>query len=287
MPPNKEQRKRLEELIETVDEATDVPTHMLDGAERDLPRDYVAKRWLNGKSALHAHLWVRSRLGEAHTDELCLLYQRKRLVRDAVVHDDGIRVKANDVLERGPAREDHLAHEGTVLVGVGEEGEDDEFVTSGVFEQFPAIVRLRFLNDCPCLAVNGDALQGTGAFLGIFGGSDTAVEVVDVDGYGELGPSAGPVSFQQDELPNEMIQAGSEVLDSIAANQTESRRRRRLVGRWVGEHDVPGSVKGVLKDLSVGIRLEEDAKFLVQNAQVFVGPTELESGAVERRTHKG
>jgi hypothetical protein len=117
MPPNKEQRKRLEELIETVDEATDVPTHMLDGAERDLPRDYVAKRWLNGKSALHAHLWVRSRLGEAHTDELCLLYQRKRLVRDAVVHDDGIRVKANDVLERGPAREDHLAHEGTVLVG--------------------------------------------------------------------------------------------------------------------------------------------------------------------------
>jgi hypothetical protein len=124
-------------------------------------------------------------------------------------------------------------------------------------------------------------------FLGIFGGSDTAVEVVDVGGYRELGPSAGSVSFQQDELPNEMIQASPEVLDGVAANQTESRRRRRLLSRWVDEHDMPGSVKGVLKDFSLGIRLEEDAKFLVQNVQVFLSPSELQPGAVERRTHKG
>src|SRR5215204_3481487 len=102
MPPNEERRERLEELIETVDEATDVPAHMLDRAERDLHGACVAKRWLNGKSALHAHLWVRSRLGEAHSDNLCLLYQRERLVRDAVVYDVGIRVKADEVLERGP-----------------------------------------------------------------------------------------------------------------------------------------------------------------------------------------
>ena len=50
---------------------------------------------------------------------------------------------------------------------------------------------------------------------------------------------------------------------------------------------MPGSVKGVLEELWVGIRLEEDAKFLIQNVQVFVGPTELESGAFERRAHKG
>ena len=286
MPPNEEWRERLEELIETVDEATDVPTHVLDGAERDLHGD-VAKRWLNGKSALHAHLWVRSRLGEAHTDKLCLLYERERLVRDAVVLDDGIRVEANEVLERGSTREGHLAHEGTVLVGVGKTGEDDEFVMGGVFAQFPAVIRLRFLDECPCLAVNGDALQGTGAFLGIFGGSDTAVEVVDVCGHRELGPSAGSVSFQQDELPNEMIQASPEVLDGVAANQTESRRRQQRLSRWVDAHDVPGSVKGVFEELSVGIRLEEDAKFLVQNVQVFVGPTELEPRAFERRTQKG
>ena len=286
MPSDRAQRERLEEPIETVDESTDVPANMLDGTERDL-RGHVAKRWLNGERALHTHLWVRSRLGEAHTDDLCLLYQRKRLVRDAVVHDDGVRVDADDVFERGPAGEHQSVQEGTVLVGVAEEGEDDEFVTGRVFEHFPAIVRLRFLDECPCLAANGDALQGTGAFLGIFGGSDTAVEVIDVGGYRELGPSAGSVSFQQDELPNEMIQGGSDVLDGVAANQTESRRRRQLVDRWVDEHDVPGSVKGVLEELWVGIRLEEDAKFLIQNVQVFVGPTELESGAFERRAHKG
>jgi hypothetical protein len=284
MPPNEEWRERLEELIETVDEATDVPTQVLDGAERNLLRGRVAKRWLDGKSALHAHLWVRSRLGEAHTDKLCLLYQRERLVRDPVVHEDGIRVEVNDVSERGRAGNHQLAHEGTVLVGVGEEGEDNEFVTDGVFAQFPAVVRLRFLDECPCLAVNGDALQGTGGFLG---GSDAAVEVVDVEGYRELGRSAGSVSFQQDELPNEMIQAGPDVLDGVAANQTESRRRRQRLSGWVDEHDVPGSVKGVLEELSVGIRLEEDAKFLVQNVQVFVGPTELEPGAFERRTQEG
>ena len=49
MPPNEERRERLEELIETVDEATDVPAHMLDRAERDLHGACVAKRWLNGK----------------------------------------------------------------------------------------------------------------------------------------------------------------------------------------------------------------------------------------------
>jgi hypothetical protein len=108
-----------------------------------------------------------------------------------------------------------------------------------------------------------------------------------VEGYRELGRSAGSVSFQQDELPNEMIQAGPDVLDGVAANQTESRRRRQRLSGWVDEHDVPGSVKGVLEELSVGIRLEEDAKFLVQNVQVFVGPTELEPGAFERRTQEG
>jgi hypothetical protein len=202
MPPDKEQWERLEEPIETVDEATDVPANMLDGEERNLVGS-VAKGWLDGKLALHAHLWVRSRLGEARADNLCLLYQRERLVRDAVFHDAGIRrVDANEVLELDGAREVHLAHEGTVLVGVGKTGEDDKFVMGGVFAQFPAVVRLRFLDECPCLAVNSDALQGTGTFLGVFGGSDTAVEVVDVCGHRELGPSAGSVSFQQDELPD-------------------------------------------------------------------------------------
>ena len=287
MTPDKERRERLEEPIETVDEATDVPTHMLDGAERNL-HGGVAKRWLNGKSALYAHLWVRSRLGEAHTDKLCLLYRRERLVRDAVFHDAGIRrVDVNEVFERGLAREVHLAHKGTVLVGVGETGEDDEFVMGGVLAQFPAVVRLRFLDECPCLTVDGEALQGTGAFLGTYGDSDTAVEVVDVGGYRELGPSAGSVSFQQDELPNEMIQAGPDVLDGVATNQAQSRRRQQRLSGWVDEHEVPGSVKGVLQELWVGIRLEEDVKFLVQNVQVFVGPTELEPGAVERRGQKG
>ena len=92
MPPNREWREGLEELIETVDEATDVPTHVLDGAERDLHGD-VAKRWLNEKAALHAHLWVRSRLGEAHTDKLCLLYERERLVGDAEFGTDPTRVR--------------------------------------------------------------------------------------------------------------------------------------------------------------------------------------------------
>ena len=283
MPPNKERRHRLEELIETVDEATDVPTHMLDGVERDLLGS-VAERWLDGKSALHAHLWVWSRLGEAPTDKLCLLYRRERLVRDEVLRDADIRVKANEVLERGSAGEHQLAHQGTVLVGVGEEGKEAEFVNGGVLAHFPAIVRLRFLDECPCVAVNGDALQGTGAFLGV---SDATVEIVDVGSYGEPGPSAGSVSFQQDELPNEMIETGSDILDGVAANQTEPLRRRQRLSRWVGVHDVPGSVKGVLKDRTVGISLEEDATFLIQNVQVFIGPSELEPRAFERRTHKG
>jgi hypothetical protein len=285
MPPNNEWRERLEELIETVDEATDVPTHMLDGAERGL-RDHVAKRWLDGKSALHAHLWVRSRLGEAHTDKLCLLYQRERLVRDAVFHDDGIRVEANEVFERGPAREDDLAHEGTVFVGVGEEGEDGKLVIGGGLASERATVRLRFLDECPCASVGVDSVEGAGAAFGVLRMPDVGVELPLLGIDGERVPLVGLVPLQEDELPNEVVQGGSGVLDGVTANQTEPLRRGQRLSRWVGVYDVPGSVKGVLKDLSVGIRLEEDAKFLVQNAQVFVGPTELEPGAFERRTQK-
>jgi hypothetical protein len=286
MPPNREWRERLEELIETVDEATDIPTHMLDGVERDLRGD-VAKRWLNGKSALHAHLWVRSRLGEAHTDKLCLLYQRERLVRDAVFHDFGIRGDANEVVERGPAGKDQLAHEGTVLVGVGEEVEDGEFMMGGVLTPCPATVRLRFLDACPCASVGVYSVEGAGAAFGVLRMPDVGVELPLVDIDGERVPPVGHVPLQEDELPNEVVQGGSRVLDGVATNQTESLWRRQRLGRWVGKYDVPGSVKGVLKDLSVGIRLEEDAKSLIQYAQVFVGPTELEPGAFERRSQKG
>jgi hypothetical protein len=176
MPPNREQRERLEKLIETVDEATDVSANMLDGAERDL-HGHIAKRWLDGKSALHAHLWVRPRLGEADTEKLCLLYQRKRLVRGAEVHEDGIRVMANEVLERGSTREDHLAHEGAVLVGVGEEGEDDEFVMRGVLEHFPALVWLRFLDECPCASVGVDSVEEAGAAFGVLRMPNVGVEL--------------------------------------------------------------------------------------------------------------
>jgi hypothetical protein len=281
------QQERLEELIETVDEATDVPANNLYGAKRVLHRTSVAKRWMDGEIALHAHLWVRSVLGEVYAENLCLLFQRNRLVRDFVVQDDGVRVGADNVLERSSTGKQHLAHEGTVLVDVGEEAEDSEFVMDGVLTPCPATVRLRFLDECPCASVGVDSVEGAGATFGVLGMSDIVVELLPVGVDGEGIPLIGPITFQEDELPDEVVQGGSKVLDGVAANQTESRRSGQLVSRWVDVQDVPGSVKGVLKPKSLGIRLEEGAKFLVQNVQVFVGPTEFQPGTVERRTHKG
>ena len=280
------QQERLEELIEIVDEATDIGTNLLDGSDWNLQGASVAKRWIDGKIGLHAHLRVRSRLGEAYSDNLCLLFQRKRLERDFVVEHHGIRVKAKDVSERGFTGEHHLAHEGAVLVDVGEACEEGEFVQFGGLVEQPAAVRLHFLDEFPCASVGVDSVQGARASFRVLGMSNIGIELLLVGIDGEGIPLVGSVPLQEHELPNDMIQDGSKVLDGIAANQAES-RRRQFVSRWVDQHDVPGSVKGVLGAESLGITVEEDAKFLVQNVQVFVGPIEFQPGAVERRTHKG
>ena len=57
--------------IEASNEVGYVGMEPCDHVHRNLD-DSIAKRWLDGEIALHAHLRVRSCLGESHSQDFCL-----------------------------------------------------------------------------------------------------------------------------------------------------------------------------------------------------------------------
>lgn len=108
------------------------------------------------------------------------------------------------------------------LVNVGELGEDRQVVLSG----FLAIVRLLPLDEFPCFPARSDAVQGTRTPRRSLGRPNDAVEVVRVGVDGELVPTVRSVAFRKHELPDEVIQGGTQIMNGIAADDAEKQWNR-------------------------------------------------------------
>lgn len=124
-----------------------------------------------------------------------------------------------------------------------------------------------------------DALQGTPttAFLTE---PNVAVKVFTVGVDGEGIPLTRLVAFRKHELPNEVVQGGSEVVDDVAADDAPT--ERRLVDYRAKVHGVPSSVEGVIHGFSAGIRLEEGMQFAVKRVAVLLAfLTPLAVGAAD------
>ena len=146
-----------------------------------------------------------------------------------------------------------------------------------MLSRYPAVVRLLPLDECPCFSVEGDAVQGTP--LGVFGEPDLALKVFSLRVDRERVPAVGFVAFNQNELPNEIIQRGTQIVNGLAAYDAE-KQRYRLFDYWVEAHDVPRSIEPVIDEPGVGVRFQECAKFMVEGVKVFVSPRDLESDRV-------
>jgi hypothetical protein len=77
-------RPSRQESLKALDKIANVGMEPRDVVHGDLNTS-IAKRWLNGEVALHAHLRVRPRLGESHPQDLCHAFIRNCLVNPVFV----------------------------------------------------------------------------------------------------------------------------------------------------------------------------------------------------------
>ena len=241
----------------------------------------IPERWIEGDCAIHAHLNLRVRpgFGESEAQNFCLVFQRQRQRSVPLLQKDGGGIPLDHTLHRLSASESHVDMEGSVLVGIGEPVKDGELVCSGVHTEFPSLVRLQVLDECPSVSFGIDAFQGAGSRL-LLAGPDLTDKVVKVGVDGEEVPAPRPLpAFGEHELPDEVIQSGSEVVNRVSADDAEA-QRRRLLERWANTYLVPGSVKVHVERHFVGVCFPEDAPFMVEDARVFPGPLNLAAGSI-------
>lgn len=250
-----------------------------DESERSLDGHMSAgpERWDNRQLSLHVHLRVRPRFGESQSDNLCLTFVRKGAATDLKIQELGGRVPSDGIPDSLFDRKEHLDREGSVLVDVPQLVNDSQETTTGVFTEFPAVVRLLPLDECPGRPIYLDTLQGTSP--GTMRLLDAGVEIF---GTSEDRKSVGPVglvAFSKHELPDGMVQRAPRVMDSVAANKAKS-GRGRLIEQWADTYDMPRAVKGVIGSESIGVRFDEGAPFSVERVEVFLSAPKLEAGSV-------
>jgi hypothetical protein len=261
-----------EELNELLYEPCDPDGQLLDATEGGLESLTVSERWLKSDLAFHVHLRVRSCCGEPQAHDLCLAFVKEGVEGYSVLQEMRGGVPSDGVSDRLYRRINELPVKGAVLVNVGKQTERGQVVLF----RYPSAVWLLPLDECPCFSVGRDAMKGAWTPLGR---PNIAVEGVALGVDGERVPAVGSVAFGQNELPNEMIQCRTQVVNGVAANDAET-QRYGFLDHWAKAHDVPRSIEPVIDEFGLGVRFKEDAKFTVERVEVLISPSDLESDGV-------
>jgi len=176
-----------------------------------------AKRYVKGEIGIHLHIRVPSARG-LDPVYFCAIFERKGIMGGSVMEFDVLSIERNnrpsgatlpnfdlggirpedDGFERGPYYDQK-----SVLVSDIEQME-------GVKTPIPSTVRFQGLDQAPC--VIADALYFSLA-LG------REISLIRADR--KLGLPIGRPAISLDELPREMIQRGSQVVDCIASNRAK------------------------------------------------------------------
>jgi hypothetical protein len=262
-----------------VDQRLNINKELGNPDERNFPGP-IAKRWLNQEICLHAHLGLRSLVGESEAEELCLVFVRQLDVRPpkTLLQEDGIPVPCDKVGDSLITDIQPTQIDGAVFVDIGEVVKDGEEMVVGVLTQFQAKVRLLPVDDCAGLSIGIDPIQRV-AIPATMGDRHTGIELrfvrVDRKGVSLDGRLPyGLVGLRENELPDKMIERAPDVINGIAADD-EQARRREFFQRWVCDNDVPRFVVGTIDSRSIGVRLEEGAPFRAEFIDVVLGSVEL------------
>lgn len=229
----------------------------------------LAKGWLNGKSSLHVHIGVRL-VGETISHEFCCLFHRKRLPAEMLFQQDGFGVPTHDLGNIVGMGKGQLGTEGPVLIHIGEPFD--------YCEQNIAVVRLRFLDDCPRVPIDGYPIKNTELWV-LPSELNFLQEALFAFIDRKLSPPTGFMTIAKDKLPYEMVKGRADVVKDISRNRGESSLWDK--GQRVAYHDIPRSITPYMELTGVGLLFAPDSKFRFQGITVFFGPPELGPGTCE------
>lgn len=261
-----ERWRDLEEAFEPLQHSNDIPAQEL---ERFYGRGSTSKRYLQADISIHVHVRLRSRGNEPESCDLCAVFVASE--GPHLSNGDGASVLVRvvprpvevDPLNRSPRGEGRV-----VLVGIPEAVKDHEKVASRVVT--PSVVRLNFLDYCPCLTRNAPK-PSLGPFVEAFRRL-----------FFEDGESVPPASRLRclasfvDELPHQVLKRGPQVVDDLPDQHAESVRS-------VGEADAEEVLIRLGLELSddlIGAKLEPGPGFRIERFQVFQCPLALFEAAV-------
>lgn len=255
MPDRGEPLKAVGELFD------DVRSGLLESSDLREGKASLAEAYVCGNYALHLHLRIGVR-GEASTHDLCIVYEIDSGVdpqfRDLVVADevDGrllVGDLCGDDIERAVL---------VVPVKLVENGE----------RMVRSVVRLKLLDSCP-LRIGDARERGAPGSLGIAAPNvANEVRLAPVDRKAVV--SAGGLFIGQDELPDEMVERGSGVVEGVAEDRAQ--RERVLDGFDIA--DVPAFLRVVVEAEAIGLSVEEGGPFALKGIKCSCALASLARG---------
>jgi hypothetical protein len=139
----------------------------------------------------------------------------------------------------------------------------------------PTFERLQPLNHCLCR-------DGRSLYLSVFPEGGVWVFLSDM-ADGESGMSVPGLAVCDDELPDDMVEDRSHVVDNLTDQNTQSDGRFSLK-EAPNNHAVSasGSIRVWLTDESIGIQLQEGGNFPLDVLDLLCGPFGLSPSTIER-----
>lgn len=276
-PPTPQDYPTTTALRKVRGKGLDNPSHVIrDWLQRSPTEPSLAKRWLEGKVAVHLHLRIRSEGGELENGDLCLAFYPASVCDFALADDSriciGLKTKRTCPDFAGVDHEPERWMYGTMLVNPVDPVEDREGMVFGL----PAFVRLSLLDGCTM--PSRDALE------------PIPRQFFEAGGRGadrELRGAAVAFSVEKGELADEVVEGAPQVVGKVSEEKAES--QWRLPFDFDGE-DILAAVRPELgfdyEGLALGCGpLVESGRLRIEDVQMLVCPLDFGPWAAEAGTH--
>jgi hypothetical protein len=247
MPLNKEQRQRLEALLELAHDVGDTPDHFVGGLDDSTP---LWKLYLRKHIALSIRVKVdmlRQRASHYFFAEF------EALATGVKGHGNRISnlTERGLALEAAPRSHEHRVND-AVFVSVGEVSKNGE----GVLTPVPSIVRLKQLNHCPVPRRHLAQAAGLGKISALNAGntfiSDGKLDFLNVTGHSSPG-------VVKRKLPDKVVLSTSQIMNEVSNYETRS--TQECFGYFCDVEDVLSCIRVDIGANSYRVSFSPDDRF--------------------------
>jgi len=268
------------EQPERVDDAADRLRESLQNIGDRLHRTHLTltERYAEGHMRLHVRILLELPDCETATAEFCARFERSSKGHSLAGHLEASTSTETNLEEDRPNASGYQQRK-AVLVDIGQLAEKPERMFRGVIG---SLVRLRFLNDCECARVD-TPFDPDRAYFRVLGLGEPCV----VDGEG--GVFAWRAAIGGYQLPGQLVESRSKVLDAIANDRRNASRQRHNGFQSGPEVD---ESRGGLDWIGLGFHDDEftlslsPPPFLIlHGVEVLAGPGEFAVNATQIAEH--